>query len=69
MDKETKNAMAEAVYKKAVSYELDYGCCPQCVLKAIQETVGMVDDQTIKASHGLSGGGGLMGLAVPWRVA
>ena len=61
MDSETKNAMAEAVYKKAMSYELDYGCCPQCVLKAIQETVGLVDDQTIKASHGLSGGGGLMG--------
>lgn len=61
MDTQAKAAMAEEVYKKAVTYEVDYGCCPQCVLKAIQETVGLVDDQTIKASHGLSGGGGLMG--------
>ncbi len=46
-------------YEKAAQYELAYGCCPQCVLAAIQETVGIVDDATIKASHGLSGGGGL----------
>jgi C_GCAxxG_C_C family probable redox protein len=57
----TRTALGDEVYKKAVSYELDYGCCPQCVLRSIQETVGIVDDQTIKASHGLSGGGGLMG--------
>lgn len=43
-----------------MQYELDYGCCPQCVLAAVQETAGIVDDGTIKASHGLSGGGGLM---------
>jgi C_GCAxxG_C_C family probable redox protein len=61
MDTKTKTALADEVYEKAVSYELDYGCCPQCVLRSIQETVGIVDDQTIKASHGLSGGGGLMG--------
>jgi hypothetical protein len=30
-------------------------------LVAIQETVGIVDDATVKASHGLSGGGGLSG--------
>ena len=48
-------------YAKARQYELDYGCCPQCVLAAVQETVGLVDDQLIKASHGLSGGGGLGG--------
>jgi hypothetical protein len=27
----------------------------------VQETVGLIDDNTIKASHGLSGGCGLMG--------
>jgi C_GCAxxG_C_C family probable redox protein len=31
------------------------------VLAAVQETVGVVDDSVIKASHGLSGGGGLTG--------
>ena len=61
MDAQNKIALAEEAYESAVCYELDYGCCPQCVLVAVQEAVGLVDDQTIKASHGLSGGGGLMG--------
>jgi len=61
MGKEEKQALAEQAYQKAHRYELDYGCCPQCVLATVQETIGIVDDATIKASHGLSGGGGLMG--------
>lgn len=59
MDSDEKRALAEHAYRKALQYELDYGCCPQCVLAAVQETVGIIDDGTIKASHGLSGGGGL----------
>ncbi len=62
MNTEEKQAIAEQAYEKALKYELDYGCCPQCVLATIQETVGVIDDATIKASHGLSGGGGLAGL-------
>lgn len=62
MTHEEKQALAEQAYEKALKYELDYGCCPQCVLATIQETVGVIDDATIKASHGLSGGGGLAGL-------
>lgn len=61
MNSEEKQALAEQAYQKALQYELDYGCCPQCVLATIQESVGIVDDSTIKASHGLSGGGGLLG--------
>lgn len=61
MDAIDKEAIAEEIYETAVCYEIDYGCCPQCVLAALQENVGIIDDQTIKASHGLSGGGGLMG--------
>lgn len=57
-----KQVLAQQAYDKALRYELDYGCCPQCVLAAVQETVGVVDDATIKAVHGLSGGGGLCGL-------
>nr|VFJ57648.1 MAG: C_GCAxxG_C_C family probable redox protein [Candidatus Kentron sp. FM]VFJ58114.1 MAG: C_GCAxxG_C_C family probable redox protein [Candidatus Kentron sp. FM] len=59
MEKNAKQALAEEAYEKASRYERDYGCCPQCVLMAVQETVGLVDDNTIKASHGLAGGGGL----------
>ena len=62
MNQIEKQQLAEQAYLKAVQYELDYGCCPQCVLATVQETIGIIDDQTIKASHGLSGGGGLMGL-------
>ncbi|MCU0933855.1 MAG: C-GCAxxG-C-C family protein [Thiobacillaceae bacterium] len=61
MSPEEKARAAEAAYEKALRYELDYGCCPQCVLAAVQETVGVIDDAVIKASHGLSGGGGLCG--------
>lgn len=61
MDNGEKLALAEQAYRKALQYELDFGCCPQCVLATVQETVGLVDDGTVKASHGLSGGGGLMG--------
>ncbi|MDD5247720.1 MAG: C-GCAxxG-C-C family protein [Rhodocyclaceae bacterium] len=61
MESDATKTLGEQAYEKALKYELDYGCCPQCVLAAVQETVGVIDDQTIKASHGLSGGGGLLG--------
>lgn len=61
MDENSKTELAAQAYEKALRYELDYGCCPQCVLAAVQETVGVIDDSVIKASHGLSGGGGLSG--------
>jgi C_GCAxxG_C_C family probable redox protein len=61
MSTDDKQALAQEAYDKALKYELDYGCCPQCVLAAVQETVGVIDDSVIKASHGLSGGGGLSG--------
>ncbi len=61
MSLEAKTTLAELAYEKALKYELEYGCCPQCVLSAVQETVGVIDDSVIKASHGLSGGGALSG--------
>jgi len=60
MTNEEKTALAEQAYEKAWRYEVDYGCCPQCVLASVQETIGIVSNETIKAVHGLSGGGGLM---------
>lgn len=61
MTPDDRQALAQQAYDKALQYELDYGCCPQCVLAAVQETVGVIDDSVIKASHGLSGGGALSG--------
>lgn len=62
MAEKDKTELAEKASKLAFNDEIQFGCCPQCVLKAVQATVGYVTDETIKASHGLSGGGGLMGL-------
>ena len=61
-----KQVLAEEAAAIAKTYEFDYGCCPQCVLAAVQETVpnNKVTDETIKASHGLSGGGGLTGIGL-----
>ncbi|MGE5468683.1 MAG: C-GCAxxG-C-C family protein [Ignavibacteria bacterium] len=61
MNNDEKATLAEQACEKAMKYELAYGCCPQCVLASVQETVGLIDDQTIKASHALSGGSGLTG--------
>ena len=62
MKAEDKSLLAERAYQKAFEYELDYGCCPQCVLATVKDSVGVVTDETIKASHGLSGGGALSGM-------
>ncbi len=64
MSDEHRKKLGEQAYAKAMACELDYGCCPQCVLATVQEVIGIVDDQTVKASHGLSGGGGLTGEGV-----
>lgn len=59
-----KEEAAQRAAEIARELELDYGCCPQCVLSAVKDTVGFVTNETIKASHGLSGGGGLTGLGM-----
>jgi C_GCAxxG_C_C family probable redox protein len=60
-DKERRE-IAEQAYHIAYDLDLKYGCCPQCVLSAVQTVMGdEVTDVLIKASHGLSGGGALMG--------
>ena len=52
---------AEKAYALAYEFEQKYGNCPQCVLAAIQEAVGVVDDVVFKAGHALAGGGALSG--------
>ncbi len=56
-----RNELAAKAYERAYELDAKYGCCPQCVLAAVKEVLGGVSDETIKACHGLSGGGGLMG--------
>lgn len=54
-------AKAEKAYTLAYEFEQKYGNCPQCVLAAIQEAVGPVDDAIFKAGHALAGGAALSG--------
>lgn len=62
MEREKIQELAEKAYQLAYDYDLQYGCCPQCVLAAVKETIGIVSDDLITASHTFSGGGGLRGV-------
>jgi C_GCAxxG_C_C family probable redox protein len=61
IDAEARQEAIDRAYALAYENEQKYGCCPQCVLAAIQDVLGIVDDATFKASHALAGGGGLSG--------
>jgi C_GCAxxG_C_C family probable redox protein len=51
--------LIDQAYSLAYGYEQTHGNCPQCVMAAIQETLGGIDDETFKAGHALAGGGAL----------
>lgn len=57
----TRKKIVEKVYTLAFEYEQRYGSCPQCVLAAVQDVFGIVDDKVSKSGHPLAGGAGLMG--------
>ncbi len=59
IDPQAAQKIIVRAYSLGYENEQKYGCCPQCVLAAIQDVLGIVDDATFKASHGLAGGGGL----------
>lgn len=59
VDPAKKQEIIKKAYALAYENERKYGSCPQCVLAAIQEVLGIVDNATFKASHALAGGGGL----------
>jgi len=59
----TKELMARA-YQLGFDYEKRYKGCSQCVIAAIQDTLGVRDDKVFKAATGLAAGGGLTGIGV-----
>jgi C_GCAxxG_C_C family probable redox protein len=59
IDRKVSREIIDRAYSLGYENEQKYGCCPQCVLAAIQDVLGVVDDATFKASHGLAAGGGL----------
>lgn len=56
-----KVELAKKAYDLASKYYLEYGGCPQCVLLAVRDVIGFISSDLIKASHGFSGGSGLLG--------
>lgn len=57
----SKNEQAKKAYQLAYDYDLEYGACPQCVVRAIMEVKGEDLNDLVRASHSLAGGGGLAG--------
>lgn len=58
---ENNEELLKKAYDLAFKYEAEYGSCPQCVLRTIQEVLGFKIDDVIKCSHGLAGGTALSG--------
>jgi C_GCAxxG_C_C family probable redox protein len=59
-DQKKRELMARA-YELGFDYERRFRGCSQCVIAAIQDTLGIREDQVFKAATGLSGGGALTG--------
>ena len=62
---ENLESVKKVAYELANLYEQKYGCCSQCVLAAIKNTIGSdkISDNTFKASTGLGAGIGGTGYA------
>ncbi|MCU0849770.1 MAG: C-GCAxxG-C-C family protein [Candidatus Thermoplasmatota archaeon] len=52
----SQKELLDDVYNRAYHYESRLGSCPQCVLAALKETIGVGDDTVFQASQGLTGG-------------
>jgi len=56
-----ERSAAERAHDIGYRYEAEYGSCSQCVLAAVNDVLGGVDDEVFRASHGLAGGVGMSG--------
>ncbi|MCR4441713.1 MAG: C-GCAxxG-C-C family protein [Peptococcaceae bacterium] len=57
----SKEEIMKKAYELGFGYERDFGNCPQCVIAALQDIFGEVDNEVFKAGYGLAGGGALLG--------
>ncbi len=58
---QTKTELLDRAYQLGFDYERRFRGCSQCVVAAIQDTLGVREDHVFKAATGLSGGGALTG--------
>jgi C_GCAxxG_C_C family probable redox protein len=63
-DGEKRKELMARAYQLGFDYEKRYKGCSQCVIAAIQDTLGVRDDKVFKAATGLAAGGGLTGIGV-----
>jgi C_GCAxxG_C_C family probable redox protein len=56
---DSREEILDKVYNLAYKYEAEIGSCPQCVLAAIYETIGVGDPKTIQAADSMAGGSAL----------
>ncbi|NWG03816.1 MAG: C_GCAxxG_C_C family protein [Syntrophaceae bacterium] len=56
-----KAEQVEKAYRLGKEYERTYRGCSQCVMAALQDTLGIRNDEIFKAATGLAGGIGLAG--------
>ena len=53
---ENSKEIKKMAYDLGLFYERTYGCCSQCVLAAIKNTLGNIPDDVFKSSTGLGAG-------------
>jgi len=51
-----REGLTDQAYRLAFKYEAEIGSCPQCVLAALLETIGVGEPSVVKAADGLAGG-------------
>jgi len=61
MDEKSSQEKCDRAYRLAFEYESKYGCCPQCVIAAVEKVFNIKMDDVFKAGHSLAGGFGLSG--------
>jgi C_GCAxxG_C_C family probable redox protein len=64
MDEGKKKEFTEKAFQLGFEYEKTYRGCSQCAIAAIQDTLGIREDNVFKSATGLAGGGGLTGIGV-----
>jgi C_GCAxxG_C_C family probable redox protein len=62
MDGKQRGRLLEQAYELGAECAKKYKGCSQCVVVAVQDTLGIRDDAVFKASTGLAGGIGLSGI-------
>jgi C_GCAxxG_C_C family probable redox protein len=56
---DSKEKLLKKAYDLAFKYEAERGSCPQCVVAAIYETLGIGEPSTIQSADALAGGSAL----------